>query len=108
MCTFHSGAPSYTQRDHYGYVSGRRLCPGIHLAERNLWLAMAKLLWAFEFGKMEGKPVDADHRTEYSEGSLCCSMPFEANIKVRGRKGETIEREFELVQSDVKGKYETG
>src|ERR1700733_6302398 len=32
-----------------GTGAGRRLCPGIHLAERNLFIAMAKLLWAFSF-----------------------------------------------------------
>ena len=102
-----ANAPDSTQRDHYGYGSGRRLCPGIHLAERNLWLAAAKLLWAFEFREMEGRPVDVDYRTGYSEGSLCCAKPFEADIKVRGLRGETIEREFEVVRRDVLGNYTT-
>ena len=39
-------AADYERRDHYGYGSGRRLCPGIHLAERNLFLGVAKLLQA--------------------------------------------------------------
>lgn len=56
-------APEYVscadpeQRDHYGYGSGRRICPGIHLAERNLFLAIAKLLWAFRMAEKETTEV---------------------------------------------------
>ncbi|PNY24206.1 Fumitremorgin C synthase [Tolypocladium capitatum] len=42
-----AAAADYESRDHYGYGSGRRICPGIHLAERNLFLGIAKLIWAF-------------------------------------------------------------
>ena len=102
-----ANSPSYAQRDHYGYGSGRRLCPGIHLAERNLWLAVAKILWAFEFREIEGKPVDVDYRTGYSEGFLCCAKPFEADIRVRGERKGVIEREFETVEREVLGRYES-
>ncbi|KIJ08721.1 hypothetical protein PAXINDRAFT_88448 [Paxillus involutus ATCC 200175] len=30
---------------------GRRICPGRHLADTSLWMAMASLLWAFDFAK---------------------------------------------------------
>ena len=99
-------SPSYDQRDHYGYGSGRRLCPGIHLAERNLWLAVAKLLWAFEFTEIEGKPVDTDYRTGYSEGILCCAKPFQADVRVRGGRRETILREFQRCDGETLAKYE--
>jgi cytochrome P450 family 619 len=39
----------YGDRGHYVYCSGRRLYPGIHLAEWSLFIAVAKLLWAFDF-----------------------------------------------------------
>ena len=63
----------FEKRDHFGYGSGRRICPGILLAERNLWLAMAKLLWAFEFVEKRDElgravEVDVDARSGYSEG----------------------------------------
>lgn len=94
-------------RDHYGYGSGRRTCPGIHLAERNLWLAMAKLLWAFKIspGKDEsGRTVtpDVDPATGYCEGFLVCAYDFPAEFEVRGEeRGEAILREFGEAERDV-------
>ena len=35
-------------RDHYGYGSGRRICTGMHVAERSLFLNIARLLWGFD------------------------------------------------------------
>lgn len=32
----YAGSPDYAKRDHYGYGAGRRICPGIHLAERQV------------------------------------------------------------------------
>ncbi|MCJ1248411.1 hypothetical protein MMC30_005628 [Trapelia coarctata] len=104
----------YEGRDHYGYGCGRRLCPGIHLAERNLFLAMAKLLWAFRFaGKGDGRggvgTVDVDAGTGYSEGFLHCPKVFEAEVMPRseGRR-ETILREFGEVEREVFAGYESG
>jgi len=94
-------------RDHYGYGSGRRLCPGIHLAERNLFLAISKLLWAFEFapGKDEdGKPIipDTDPPTGYSEGFLVCAKPYALEVKVRSEaRRETVLREYQEAKRDV-------
>ncbi|CZR64460.1 uncharacterized protein PAC_14358 [Phialocephala subalpina] len=45
----YAGTSDYSMRDYYNYGAGRRICPGIHLAERNMWRMAAKLLWAFEF-----------------------------------------------------------
>jgi cytochrome P450 family 619 len=88
-------------RDHYGYGAGRRICPGIHLAERTMFLAMAKILWAFDVspGKdRAGKIVLPDTSPErgYCEGALICAYDFPATFKVRGKeRKQTILREFE-------------
>lgn len=86
----------WEERDHHGYGAGRRFCPGAHLAERNLFLAMAKLLWAFEIRPKDGKEIDTHPRTGYSEGFLVCARDFECEFKVRGeeRRG-LILKEFE-------------
>lgn len=97
----------FEKRDHYGYGAGRRICPGIHLAERNLFLGMAKLLWGFEFSEKETAKVDVDPSTGYSEGFLHCPMPFECEVKVRGpERQEAILREFHAAEKDVFAKYE--
>ncbi|KAI9688982.1 MAG: hypothetical protein M1822_000719 [Bathelium mastoideum] len=36
------------KRDHFTFGAGRRICPGIRLAENTLNIAAANLLWAFE------------------------------------------------------------
>ncbi|KAI0110930.1 cytochrome P450 oxidoreductase [Nemania sp. FL0031] len=80
-------------RDHFGYGAGRRVCPGIHLAERNLFLAMAKLLWGFNFRKKTGD----DAKVESSIGFLQCVRDYDCEITVRSEKrAETIRREFEM------------
>ncbi|KAI7285110.1 cytochrome P450 [Hortaea werneckii] len=103
----------WEKRDHYGYGAGRRFCPGAHLAERNLFLAVAKLLWGFDIlpGKRdrEGRPadLDLDPRTGYSAGFLVCAKDFEAGFEVRGREKEaTIRREYDEARREVFGRFE--
>ncbi|CAN8095855.1 unnamed protein product [Discula destructiva] len=81
-------------RDHFGYGAGRRVCPGVHVAERNLFVAMAKLLWAFEFRKTAGAK-----EAETSTGMVQAVRDFECEVTVRSEKrAETIRREFEEAQ----------
>lgn len=95
----------WENRDHYAYGTGRRFCPGAHLAERNLFLAMVKLLWAFKIKPGKVKP-DLDPVTGYCEGFLVCANDFEAEFEVRGEtRKETILKEFEEASRDF-GKYE--
>lgn len=37
-----------TKRDNFVFGAGRRLCQGIHIAERSLFLAISRLFWAFD------------------------------------------------------------
>lgn len=103
----------FEKRDHYGYGSGRRVCPGIHIAERGLFLAMAKLLWAFVFAEKRDKqgrliPVDVDPATGYSEGFLLCPKPFDCEIKPRSKsRQETILREYAQAENNIFSQYET-
>lgn len=90
---------AWEHRDHYGYGTGRRFCPGVHLAERNLFLGMAKLLWAFDMKPKKAAP-DTDPVTGYCEGFLVCANDFEAEFEVRGEKRrEAILREFGEVEA---------
>ncbi|KAF3905051.1 hypothetical protein AA313_de0206378 [Arthrobotrys entomopaga] len=87
-------------RDHYSFGVGRRICPGIHLAERNVWLGIAKLLWGFKFEKAneEGQKVEmnVNPKTGYTDGFLHCALPFKCKITVRSEERmQTILREFE-------------
>jgi cytochrome P450 len=36
------------QRSHFGFGGGRRICPGMHVAERSMFLNIARTLWGFD------------------------------------------------------------
>lgn len=107
-----AAATDENERDHYGYGSGRRLCPGIHLAERNLFLAMSKLLWAFEFSPVADESgtkveLDTNPQTGYSEGFLVCAKPFLCKIEVRSEaRRRTIDKEFAGARRDIFSRFE--
>lgn len=107
-----AAAVDENERDHYGYGSGRRLCPGIHLAERNLFLAISKLLWGLKFspGVDEAGNIvepDTDPQTGYSEGFLVCAKPFKCKIEARSEaKRQTIDREYAEAKADIFSRFE--
>ncbi|KAI0395695.1 putative cytochrome P450 [Xylariaceae sp. FL0594] len=99
-------------RDHYTYGFGRRICPGIHLAERELFLGVAKLLWGFDFAPQidattgRAVPIDTNPETGYSEGFLVCPKPFPCVVKTRSsRRRETILAEYARAEAEVFSKY---
>ena len=82
-----------------GYGAGRRICPGIHLAERNLIIGVAKLLWAFEFVEPPGSDSDISAHSGASKGFLHCPKDYGCAIRLREpEKRETIMREFAEAQ----------
>lgn len=109
----YAASADFENRDHYGYGSGRRICPGIHLAERNLFLAISKLLWAFSFAEKQNElgeviPVDVDAATGYSEGFLHCPKPFDCEIKPRSEaRQKTILKEYSEAEENIFSQYET-
>jgi cytochrome P450 len=38
-----------TKRPHFTFGAGRRVCPGFHVAERGLFIAIARMLWDLSF-----------------------------------------------------------
>ena len=108
-------AGDWEKRDHYGYGAGRRICPGMHLAERNMFLSIAKLLWAFRFENSmradgEGEEVNNMDPVEgYHQGFLYCAKPYGCRPIVRSEEHrETILREFEEAEKMVFAKFEEG
>ena len=105
-------APAYAAagpgqaRDHFGYGAGLRICPGIHLAERNLFIGVAKLLWAFDFKEPDGVYSDIDPRTGMSQGFLHAPKDYECVVTLRGDdRRETILRELAAAR-EVLERYE--
>ena len=50
--------------------SSRRICPGINVAERILFLAISRLLWAFTVHELPTEPISWE---EY-EGTISCQQ----------------------------------
>lgn len=98
MACEYANSANYEKRDHYGFGGGRRLCPGIHLADRSMWRIAAKLIWAFEISAPEGLDVNA-----YTEGVLVMPLPFKVKVKVRSEEHlATIRREFAQAEDFLK------
>ncbi|KAL5591178.1 hypothetical protein FOVSG1_010067 [Fusarium oxysporum f. sp. vasinfectum] len=93
----YAGSPDWDTRDHYNYGAGRRICPGIHLAERNMWRIASKLLWAFEFAEpTDPKTGEVQHLDSYAynPGILQAPLPFKVSVKPRSEAHiATIRRE---------------
>lgn len=53
----------------------------MHLAERNMWRTVAKLLWAFNFGEVE--PIDVN---AYVGGLTREPAPFKLKIEPRSQE----------------------
>ncbi|KAH8161465.1 hypothetical protein CIB48_g6781 [Xylaria polymorpha] len=87
-----------SKRDQFGFGAGRRLCQGMHIADRNLFLAMSRLLWAFDFRRpvdpSTGKEIVPD-MADLTDGLIVCPKDFNADIKPRSEaKAEAIRREW--------------
>jgi hypothetical protein len=93
--------PDASKRDHFVFGAGRRLCQGMHIGERSLFLAMSRLLWAFEFHKAvgaNGKEIvpDADDLTE---GLFVLPKAFPAKIVPRNAKRvKTVQAEWKKME----------
>jgi cytochrome P450 len=83
------------KRDHFLFGAGRRLCQGMHIAERSLFLAISRLLWAFEFepGKSEDGEVMLPDANDLTEGFLVQPKPFLASIVPRDEEKARVVRE---------------
>ncbi|KAH9477254.1 Cytochrome P450 monooxygenase verL [Psilocybe cubensis] len=53
-------------RDHWTFGAGRRICPGIQTAERELWLVCSRLLWSFNFNSIQNEPISLDEYEGFS------------------------------------------
>ncbi|KAJ7640418.1 cytochrome P450 [Mycena polygramma] len=97
-------------RPNFAFGVGRRICPGIHLAQNSISINTMNLVWAFDFTTATdagGKPMELD-TFDYQRGILTGPCPFKCKITPRTReKAEIIEREF-LEAADTFSKFESG
>lgn len=83
-------------RHNYVFGAGRRLCQGIHIAERSLFLAMACMLWAFDISTPDPSKIDSD---DLRGGLAMVPAPFECNFKPRDtQRAALVRREWSRTQ----------
>ncbi|KAL8704536.1 MAG: hypothetical protein Q9201_002310 [Fulgogasparrea decipioides] len=82
--------PDYHQRDHFNYGFGRRLCPGIHVAEQSLFIVVSRVLWAFDIREKPGFPLKMSAK---NVGLIMKHQPFQVDIKSRGPTFSRVVRE---------------
>lgn len=91
-----------SERDHFAYGAGRRSCPGVHVAERSLFINVSRVLWGFNITKKvakDGEEVKVNTRME--PGFMSVPEPFECDIRPRSEahakvmKGESERAERE-------------
>lgn len=80
-------------RDHYIFGWGRRICPGLHLAEGSVLLLAARLLWAFDITAAKdvhgaALPVTSDPATAYENSIISNPKVFPVAFKPRSKKRE--------------------
>ncbi|KDR71505.1 hypothetical protein GALMADRAFT_143768 [Galerina marginata CBS 339.88] len=68
------------ERDHWTFGAGRRICPGLPAAERELWLAISRLLWAFTFEALPDEPISLE---EYDGLSGRTPLPYRIRLVPR-------------------------
>ncbi|KAG8631793.1 hypothetical protein KVT40_000933 [Elsinoe batatas] len=81
------------ERDHFSYGSGRRICQGIHLAEKSLFINIARQLWGFNISKAHSSDGnEIEPHNAYVPGWMCVPEPFKVSITPRSKKHEAIMR----------------
>lgn len=91
-----SANPDAAKRDVFVFGGGRRICAGIHVAERSLFLGVARLMWAFDIvpAKDEsGNDVLPDPE-KLTQSFVCMPEPFQATIRPRSEEKARLIREI--------------
>ena len=97
-------AKDVSERDHFAFGAGRRICPGYHVAERSLAIAIMRILWAFEIvpssdAKLPLNPLEFEG--EAMPGIADKRMPVSLRLISEERRRD-IEIAFEAAKTDRK------
>ncbi|KAK7052015.1 putative cytochrome P450 [Favolaschia claudopus] len=104
------GADGSDLRPNLPFGVGRRVCPGIHLAQNSININTMNFVWAFNFTPdtdTQGNPILLD-MFDYHKGIGTGPRSFRCKITPRSaEKADIIEREF-LEAADTFSKFEFG
>ncbi|KAH7383957.1 putative cytochrome P450 [Pyrenochaeta sp. MPI-SDFR-AT-0127] len=99
--------PDASQRDHFVFGAGRRRCQGMHIADRSIYLAISRLLWAFDFKRAVDPKTQQEiipSMDDLADGMMSLPHPFEAKIAPRSaHKAQCIREEWAEVSKLLDG-----
>ncbi|RVX72874.1 hypothetical protein B0A52_03227 [Exophiala mesophila] len=90
-----AAAADFRKRDNWTFGAGRRICPGIHIAERTLFLSTARILWTFDIHKSRdqfGQEIEVE-RDGVTQSIAARPIPFPCSIVPRSEKHARIAKE---------------
>ncbi|KAF2800799.1 cytochrome P450 [Melanomma pulvis-pyrius CBS 109.77] len=91
------------ERDHFTYGAGRRVCPGVHVAERSLYINISRVLWGFRIAKKMGPDGKLIEPTQAMiRGFMSVPELFECEITPRSENHAKIMRE-EFAKAEKEG-----
>ncbi|KAJ5423964.1 hypothetical protein N7491_009180 [Penicillium cf. griseofulvum] len=68
-------------KGHWAFGPGRRVCVGWKVGETNVWIAIARLLYCFDFQEVPGEPIDTMRIPQLTKNS----PPFSAKVTIRSQ-----------------------
>ncbi|KAF9227082.1 cytochrome P450 [Gyrodon lividus] len=71
---------------------GRRICPGIHLAEASMFITVAMSLATLDISRHVKDGIEVVPKHEVIEGIVCHPKPFECKITPRSKKAQNLLR----------------
>ncbi|KAB2568769.1 Cytochrome P450 monooxygenase atE [Lasiodiplodia theobromae] len=74
----------------YAFGAGRRICPGQHVAEQGLFLAVARWLWAFDTQAVEGGEERFQGVDNYKPGLVVSLDRVEAVVRPRSEERKKL------------------
>jgi hypothetical protein len=80
------------------FLCSRRICPGIHVAERELWLSISRLLWAFDIRPPAGEKICLE---EYEGAAGRSPLPYRVMLTPRHDRVQALldaEKEVTLMK----------
>lgn len=98
-----------SQRDHFGFGAGRRICPGMNVADRSMLLGVARIFWAFDVKPKKGATMPV--QDDFEEGFVAIPKKFEVSVRPRSEEREqVVRREWEEAKDilDAEGQFRGG
>ncbi|PCH41346.1 cytochrome P450 [Wolfiporia cocos MD-104 SS10] len=74
----------------YAFGFGRRVCPGLHLAEASIFLSCAMSLAVFHISKPVIDGVTVEPEIKYSSATISHPQPFQCSVMPRSAKAEAL------------------